>query len=107
EFDHPGNRRTNVFYCDPAAAFQKGAIENNHEMIRRIIPKGQSLDDFTQEDIRRMMNHINSYGRKNLGGKSPYAVFASLHGEETLRRMGAIPIPHDEVTLRPSLLKTQ
>ena len=107
EFDGQGNRRTNVFYCDPAAAFQKGAIENNHEMIRRIIPKGQSLDDFTQEDILLMMNHINSYARKKLGGKSPYEVFASLFGEETLRRMGAILIPHDEVTLRPSLLKTK
>lgn len=107
EFDSQGNRRTNVFYCDPSASFQKGAIENNHEMIRRVIPKGQSMDRYTQEDIRLMMNHINSYGRKNLGDKSPYEVFASLYGEEILRRMGAILIPPDEVTLRPSLLKNK
>ncbi len=105
EFDAQGNRRANVFYCDPSASFQKGAAENNHEMIRRIIPKGQSLDGYTQEDIHLMMNHINSYGRTNLGDKTPYEVFASFYGEEILRKMGATLILPDEVTLLPSLLK--
>jgi len=105
EFDSQGNRRTNVFYCDPSAPFQKGAVENNHELIRRIIPKGRTLDIYTQEDINLMMNHINSYGRKNLGDKTPYEIFASLYGVEILRKMGATFIPPDEVTLLPSLLK--
>lgn len=105
ETDLQGNQRTRVFYCDPQAPYQKGAAENNHTLIRRIIPKGTSLDRFTQEDITLMMNHINSYGRPNLGDKSPYEVFASLYGENILRRMGAELIPTDKVTLRPSLLK--
>ena len=105
EYDSQGNHRTNVFYCDPSAPYQKGAAENNHEMIRRIIPKGISLDEFDQEDIRLMMNHINSYGRKKLGGKCPYEVFRTLYGEDILRKLGAELIPPDEVTLRPSLLK--
>lgn len=105
EFDKQGNRRTNVFYCDPSAPFQKGAAENNYSMIRRIIPKGKTLDIYTQDDITLMMNHINSYGRNNLGDKTPYEVFASLYGEEILRKMGATLIPADEVTLHPSLLK--
>lgn len=105
EFDKQGNRRTNVFYCDPSAPFQKGAAENNHSLIRRIIPKGKSLDSYTQDDINLMMSHINSYGRKNLGNKTPYEVFSSLYGEDILRKMGITFIPHDEVTLHPSLLK--
>ena len=105
EFDKQGNRRTNVFYCDPSAPFQKGAAENNHSMIRRIIPKGKTLDIYTQDEITLMMNHINSYGRNNLGDKTPYEVFASLYGEEVLRKMGATLIPADKVTLHPSLLK--
>ncbi|NMA33540.1 MAG: hypothetical protein GX940_03180 [Clostridiaceae bacterium] len=56
-------------------------------MIRRIIPKGRSPDDFTQQDITLVMNHINSYGRPNLGDKTPYWVFASFYGEKILRRM--------------------
>ncbi len=105
ETDLHGSRRTRVFYCDPQAPYQKGAAENNHTLIRRIIPKGTSLDSFTQEDITLTMNHINSYGRPNLGDKTPYKVFASLYGEDFLRRMGAKLIPPDKVTLRPSLLK--
>ena len=61
EKDLQENQRTRVFYCDPQAPFQKGAAENNHALIRRIIPKGHSLDCLTQEDINLMMNHINSY----------------------------------------------
>ncbi len=105
EFDAQENRRTNVFYCDASAPFQKGAAENNHELIRRIIPKGQTLDIYTQDDINLMMNHINSYGRKNLGDKTPYGIFAVLYEEEILRKMGVTLIPPDEVTLHPSLLK--
>ncbi|NMB96273.1 MAG: IS30 family transposase [Clostridiaceae bacterium] len=105
ELDLQGNQRTHIFYCDPQAPYQKGAAENNHSLIRRIIPKGTSLDCFTQEDITLMMNHINSYSRPNLGDKTPYEVFASLYGEDILRKMGAELIPPDKVTLRPSLLK--
>ncbi len=48
ELDLQGNQRTRIFYCDPQAPYQKGAAENNHSLIRRIIPKGTSLDCFTQ-----------------------------------------------------------
>lgn len=105
ELDTQGILRTRVFFCDPQAPYQKGAVENNHILIRRIIPKGTSLDCFTQEDIKLMMDHINSYSRPNLGDKTPYEVFASLYGEDILRKMGVELIPPDKVTLRPSLLK--
>ena len=105
EFDSQENQRTMVFYCDPCAPYQKGAAENNHELIRRVIPKGTSLDDFSQQDICKLMNHINCYPRKNLGEKTPFEVFATLYGEDVLRKMDISFIPADEVTLRPSLLK--
>ena len=105
EKDLQGNPRTRIFYCDPQAPYQKGATENNHLLIRRIIPKGTSIDHLTQENINLMMNHINSYARPNLGDKTPYEVFASLYGEDLLRKMGAELIHSNNVTLRPSLLK--
>jgi len=105
ETDGQGKLRTKVFYCDPSAPYQKGAIENNHTLLRRIIRKGTSLDAFTQEDINLMMNHVNSYTRQNLGDKTPYEVFAALFGEETLKKMNVGHVPPDMVTLRSSLLK--
>ena len=34
EKDDQGNERMKVFYCDPMASHQKGALEKNHEFIR-------------------------------------------------------------------------
>ena len=105
EYDKVGKKRTTVFYCNPNASFEKGSCENNHEMIRRIIPKGTDLGLYTQEQITLMMCHINSYARKNLGNKSPYDVFAFQYGEIILKKLGLRKIPPDEIILSPKLFK--
>lgn len=105
EFDKEGNRRTFIFYCDPSAPYQKGAAENNHEFIRRIVPKGTSFDGYNQTDINLMMSHINSYARKKLNDKSPYSVFSFLHGNDLLKFLGYDTIPSTDIILLPKLLK--
>lgn len=105
EFDRQGSRRTRMFYCDANAPYQKGNCENNHEMIRRIIPKGVDLGQYTQSQINLMMSHINSYARKALGNKSPYEMFAFSYGEELLKVFGLELIPADKIILKPSLLQ--
>lgn len=97
--------RTNVFYCDAGSPYQKGAIEVNHELIRRILPKGSSFNNLTQQDINLMMNHINSYKRKKLNNRSPYETFSFYHGEEVLRKLGCIPVAAGDIMLKPTLLK--
>lgn len=105
ELDAQGNQRTKVFYCNASAPYQKPNCENNHEMIRRIIPKGTDIGQYTQEQIDLMMSHINSYARKNLGDKSPYEVFAFQYGEDILKLFNLKLIPADEIMLTPQLLK--
>lgn len=105
EFDAQGNRRTRIFYCNPSSPYQKGAAENNHELIRRIVPKGRSFNSFNQQDINRMMDHINSYARKKLNNRSPHQTFSFLHGPEILQKLGATLIPTNDVTLKPDLLR--
>ena len=105
ESDTKGNRRTQMFYCNPSAPYQKGAAENNHEFIRRIIPKGVDLAHYTQEQISLMMSHINSYLRKALGNKSAYDTFAFQYGTEPLKKLGLRKIPSDEIILSPELFK--
>jgi IS30 family transposase len=94
---------TRIFYCDPNAPWQKAEIENNHTFIRKILPKGTSFDDLTQENVDLMMNHINSYRRKGLGGKSPIEAFVCFFGEAIAKKLGLKLIPHDEITLTPKL----
>ena len=97
--------RTRVYYCDPSKPYEKGAIEVNHELIRRVLPKGSSFNNLTQEDIDAMMNHINSYKRKKLNNRSPYETFSFYYGEEVLKKLGCHQVPADDIILKPVLLK--
>ena len=90
---------------DPSAPHQKGACENNHELIRRILPKGTSFDNLTQADINLMMNHINSYTRENLNDKCPIEVFEKIYGIEILKALEVTRINPNDITLLPELLK--
>ena len=105
ELDVQGNQRTKLFYCDASAPYQKGSCENNHELIRRIIPKGVDIGKYTQAQIDLMMSHINSYTRKKLGNKSPYEIFEFQYGKEILDVFHLQKIPADEIILSPALLK--
>lgn len=105
EQDRQGNLRTHVFYCDPSAPQQKGSAERNHELIRYFIPKGASMDPYTQEDISYMMDNINSYCRESLGNKCPYDMFAFLYGEKVLNLLGCHKIAANDVTLNRSIFK--
>lgn len=105
EFDEDGNRRTGIFYCDPSSPYQKPRVENNHEFIRRIIPKGRSFDEFTQDDINIMMNHINSYRRRKLNDSSAMDVFSFLHGNDVIQKLGITPVEPNKIILKPKLLK--
>lgn len=105
EYDKQGNPRTKMFYCNPNAPYEKPNCENNHEFIRRIIPKGIDIGKYTQQDIDLMMSHINSYARKSLGNKSPYEVFAFQYGEELLKMFNLKKIPANEIVLTPKLLR--
>ena len=105
ELDRQENPRTRMFYCDPAAPYQKGSAERNHELIRSFLPKGASLDSYTQDDICLMMDHINSYCRESLGNKTPYEMMAFLYGEDLLGLLGCHKIAPNEVTMNPSIFK--
>lgn len=102
-----GESRTKIFFCEPYSSYQKGAIENNHELIRRILPKGISFEGLAQKDITDMMNNINSYARKKLNGHTPYDMFSFLHGAESaglLRELGLKAVKAKSVLLTPSLI---
>ena len=104
ELDPQGKRRTRVFYCDPYASYQKGAIENNHSLLRRVIPKGISFNGLTQDDISLLMNHINSYPRKKLNDRSPLQSFSFFH-PLIPEKLGVREIPTNDINLTPSLLR--
>ncbi len=100
-----GFKRTKIFFCDPNRSEQKGTCENHHKMIRYCIPKGTSLKPFNQADISLMMNHINSYKRKALFGRSAYEFAKGLLPEDFFILLGLIEIDSDKIILNPTLFR--
>lgn len=99
-----GELRTQIFYCHPSSPFEKGSCEVNHELLRRILPKGTSFDDLNQNDINLIMSHINSYKRKKLNNVSPYTMFSTIYGKETIDKLGIQEIEPNSVNLSKSIL---
>ena len=105
ECDKNGEIRTKIFYCNPNSSWQKGRIEKNHEYIRYVIPKSQSLDHYKQRDACVLMNHINSEARDSLNGCTPFRLSKMLLNNRLHRLLCLQEIPGDQVHLKPSLLK--
>jgi IS30 family transposase len=100
EYDNEGNLRTRIFYCHPYCSNEKGACEVNHQFIRRAIPKGTSMDSYTQKDIDKIMSNINSYGRASLGNLTPYKLFAAMYGVDLLKKLNLELIEANEINLK-------
>lgn len=100
-----GIERMSVYYCDPMRSGQKGGIEEVHTLLRMILPKGTVFTHLTQWDIRKCVNHINSYPREHLKGETPYNLSLKKFGPDILRALQLKYVEPDEVTLTPKLLK--
>ena len=95
--------KTKLFYCDPGHSEQKGKIENNHEYIRRYIPKGHSFNEYTQDDINLMLNHINSVKRNSLNGNNPYELMKEFLPDEIINLFDIKEIEQKDIILKNKL----
>lgn len=63
-----------TYFCDAYASWQKGGVENANGMIRRYIPKGADISNYSDEYIEMVEDILNSKPRKSLGYKTPKEV---------------------------------
>lgn len=96
--------KINLFYCHPYSSFEKGSIENNHELIRRVIPKGVSLKIYTQKELNLLCSHINSLYRESLDGKCPFDLIDKYIPSDKIKDLGLSKINPLDVCLVPELL---
>ena len=99
-----GSKKCWIFYCDANRSDQKAKVEKNHEYIRYIIPKGTSMDNYTQSDIDLMMSHINSTAREVLNFAIPYDMANIYLGMDTMKKLGFSKIQPDDIILKPYLI---
>ena len=96
--------KSNIFYCHPYSSCEKGSIENNHELIRRVLPQCVSLKCYTQNEINLLCSNINSLFRKELNGKCPFDLVDKYISIDILNKLGLIHVDSKKVTLIPELL---
>ena len=104
ERDSDGNQRTRIFYCNPYAPQEKPHVENNHENLRRIIPKKQSMDSLDQKKVNLAISHMNSLVRKEYGDRCAIDRFVEMFGEKILGKLGVTRIGPEDVCLKPGLV---
>lgn len=61
-----------VFFCHAYHSWEKGTVENTIGRVRKYIPKGNSIDYLTEEEIKEVERRLNSTPRKCLGYLTPY-----------------------------------
>jgi len=80
EIDENGVVNFRAFYCHPYRSGQKGGCERNHEFIRYMYKKGESIASLTQDKLNDLFSQINSLKRKSLRGYSSYELFVKTYG---------------------------
>lgn len=69
------SEKTEVYYCHPYASFERGTSENLYKIIRRFLPKHQSLKEVQENHIRRIQRWMNDYPRRILDYQTPHQDF--------------------------------
>lgn len=63
-------KRTSLYFCHPYCSCERGSNENANKLIRKYIPKGADISQYSDRFIRDMESMINDYPRKLFGGLS-------------------------------------
>jgi IS30 family transposase len=58
--------RTIAYYAHPYSSWERGSNENTNKIIRRFIPKGADISNYTVKEIKRIEDWINNYSRRIL-----------------------------------------
>ena len=64
-----------MYFCHPYSSFERGSNERHNGILRQFIPKGRSINDFSEDEIMYFVDIINAKPRKNLGYRTPEEIF--------------------------------
>ena len=67
--------KTLVYYAHPYTSCDKGTVERHNGLIRRFIPKGEAIANYSLQDIINIETWCNSLPRKILAYHTPDEIF--------------------------------
>lgn len=68
-----------TYFCNPYHSWEKGGVENTIGRIRRYIPKGANIADYSDADIAAIEYWLNHTPRKCLNWKTPHEIMVENH----------------------------
>lgn len=69
--------KTNSYFCDAYASWQKGSVENGIGLVRDYLPKRTDLTQVSDAELKRIQDELNDRPRKCLGWKTPRQVLSN------------------------------
>ena len=69
---------TKVYFAHPYTSWERAQNERENGMLRRYVPKGVSIENFSDEDILWAADALNSLPRRNLGYCTPEELFGAF-----------------------------
>lgn len=63
--------RIKIYFCDPHSPWQKGSVENRNKILRRHIPKGADIAEYSRRYIQKLETYMNRRIMKCLGYLTP------------------------------------
>lgn len=66
---------SNVYFTHPYTSCERGTNENHNRMIRRKIPKHESMERYSRKDVQQIEDGMNDLPRKILGYRTPRQQF--------------------------------
>ena len=72
-----GILRTQIYFCHPYHSWERGTNEQVNGHIRRFVPKGCAIAEYSTKEILEIQEWLNDYPRKVLNGKSANEVVKS------------------------------
>jgi IS30 family transposase len=100
---HEGTRCA-AYFTDPSRPDQKGSCEKNHVELRKVSPKGTSLDAMDAATSADICSHVNSTARKGCGDASPMQLAQLVFPRSLLDSLGLRLIPPKDVISAPGIL---
>ena len=81
-------KRTEVYYCHPYSPAERGSNENQNKLVRRFIPKGSRIGDYSKAEIQKIEKWMNTYPRKMFDWKTSYELLC----DELKSAVGYVPL---------------
>lgn len=66
--------KVKIYFCHPYHSWEKGTIENTNKYIRRDIPKGSDISEYSKQFIRKLEAKLNRRYMKVLNYKTPQEI---------------------------------